>query len=214
MRSWRLCSTLPSTLGSWLGSLLGSMLVACAGGRSAPPPPDAALPTTAPSTERLVPSATALPASPSVEPEDPELVVQRAANAARQCATPKSTITSFPAEGKVFNNALTRKDAGNVDRMQGILDAVFAASKELACCLDAGWTEGETSSVVVMTTWTVSAEGQTSSFAIDHERSDLDHPVMARCLANAVNDLEFPESPSGKTTSVELPLRAERPEPP
>lgn len=174
---------------------------ACRGPQPGPPPPTTATPTGQPQPIASVtppPSATVAPA--------PVDTVAVGVSAARACTAPTSRIANRPDGGLVFVNAWRRQDAGNIDRLQGVVEAISASDTAFRCCFDVWQREHPAEEGKLMLEMELTPEGKVDRAEIDAERSSVDDVVTRRCVVEVARSLTYPPSPSDRTTLVEYPF--------
>ncbi len=147
----------------------------------------------------------ALPADPSTQPAPIDRLAEAVA-AARNCDAPSSRIINQTDGGLVFINAWRRQDAGNIDRLQGVVSAIQGQSDTFRCCFDS-WTSAHPNKQgKMMLNLELGAEGAVKSASIDDTRSDIDNAVARACVVAVAKDASYPASPSNSATLVEYPF--------
>ncbi len=196
-------------MGLATGLLTTLTFVACRDARTPAPRPIASASATATSSTSLTPSPVVQPTAAPSAAGDP---LETAVAAAKSCDTPTSRWTNRPDGGVVFVNAWHRKDAGNIDRLEGVVGTLGAASDQFRCCFDA-WASAQTPGAngKLMLTLELSKDGAVHAAAVDAKRTDIDDPVTRGCVTSVAKDLTFPKSPSDAETLVEFPFVVQAP---
>ncbi len=130
----------------------------------------------------------------------------RAIAAAQQCEQPVTRITNHPDGGVIFNNALTSKDAGSIDRGQAILDELAKRAVRFRCCFDSWLRTHPDKEERVMLQLTLDADGTVTGATIDDKRSSFADEVSLGCVLAVAKGGQFAASPAGKATTIEYPL--------
>lgn len=190
-----------------IGAALGLGLVAtlgfaaCGGPRSAPP-----IPTPPPPRPLAQHDAAAPEPAPTDAAADPAEALAAAIAAAKSCTAPTSKITNQPDGGVVFVNAWHRRDAGNIDRLQGIVGALAGHSDVFRCCFDVWAAEHPGHEGKLLLVMELEADGSVKSATVDSGRTDIDQAVTQACVVDVAKGLSYPESPSNDATLVEYPF--------
>jgi hypothetical protein len=188
-----------------IGATFGATaaFVACASGSGSVPPPGrpaAAAPTPPPGHGPAPASST------GSEPADAGHDLAMAVAEARRCDTPRATIRNHPNGGAVFNNAMTGEDAGSIDRMAGVVQALAGRVDAFRCCFDHWLAAHQASEVQIMLQVALDPNGAVESAAVDPSRSSGGDEVLGGCLAAIASETTFPPSPRGTPTLVEYPF--------
>lgn len=123
------------------------------------------------------------------------------------CGTSMATIAAWPADGVIFNNAMTSADAGARDRGAGVLKALDGARSALECCLDDWARQHQGAAATLMLLVELEVDGRVARASIDDARSSLSDETAGACAAAVAGSLHYPASPAGVATLVEYPLR-------
>jgi hypothetical protein len=127
-------------------------------------------------------------------------------SAARACTEPTSAITNIPDGGVVFVNAWRRQDAGNIDRLQAVVDVLTGNAEAFRCCFDVWTAEHADQGGKLMLEMTLNPDGSVEKAEVDTTRSTIDGTVTKACVLAVAKSLDYPESPSKRTTLVEYPF--------
>ncbi len=159
----------------------------------------------APSALPAASAAVATPgsAAPGEAPGE-QLAAQVAA--AKACAQPETRITNPPDGGVVFVNAWHRRDAGNIDRLQGVVDTLAEKSDVFRCCFDAWGREHPGSDGSLLLKIELAPDGTVETASVADDRSTIDHIVTRACVVDVAGSLSYPASPSNNATMVEFPF--------
>ena len=153
---------------------------------------------------RTVGSSTSAPVS-TTDAAAPDALAAKVA-AARTCTAPSAKILNEPDGGVVFVNAWHRKDAGNLDRLEGVVSAISGARDRFRCCFDA-WTPaspGEQGHL--MLTMELDPKGKVENASVDAKRSTVSDPITIGCVLEVSRTLTYPASPKDRSTLVEYPF--------
>jgi hypothetical protein len=189
--------------GAGLGSALAAtaLFAACRTAEPLPPPFASASAVPPPVASATPPPDAAVDATSPAE----ELAAKVAA--ARGCQSPTSRIVnSPPAGGVVFNNAMHRKDAGNLDRLQGVVDAVGAHANSFRCCFDVWAAQNPGVVGKLLLEIELAADGALSAARVNAERSTVAEAVTVACVLEVARSAAYPASPAGRATLVEVPF--------
>jgi len=127
--------------------------------------------------------------------------------ASARCEHSTAAVAALPADGVIFNNAMTSADAGALDRGAATLRAIDDARGAIACCLD-GWARSHPGGQgALMLVIDLAANGQVQHVTVDQARSNVGDEQASTCAAGVVRALRYPTSPRGVSTTVEYPVR-------
>jgi hypothetical protein len=184
-----------------LGALgAGAGFAACTGTRPSDHVPPPATTTPAPQAPSPAPTAAAADAA-AVDASD----LGAAVAAAKSCADPRAAILNLPDGGVVFNNAMTAADAGHIDRMQGVLDALGGQIPTFRCCFE-GWLRDHPGDAKLLLRMTLAPDGSVVSTEFDDAQSTVSDPLTRACVQSVATDARYPASPTGNATTVEYPF--------
>lgn len=176
-------------------------VVACASGPSSDPIPGR------PASAAPPPATTAAPPTAPAEPApDADTRLADAIDAARRCEAPRSTIRNHPEGGRIFNNAMTGEEAGSLDRLEAIVEALAGRADAFRCCFDHWMAAQEASEVHVLLQVALDPNGAVESVTVDPARSSGGDEILTGCLAAVATETTFPPSPRGTPTLVEYPF--------
>lgn len=194
-----------AALGLGLVATLG--FIACHGPRPEQPGPAASSEPTPRTGAARGDAAVPPPAlsAPDAAPNE-EQALAAAVATAKSCSAPTSTIINPPGGGVVFVNAWHRKDAGNIDRLQGIVGVLTGQSAIFRCCFDAWTAERPGRQGTLLLRMELEADGAVKSASIDANRTDIDQAVTRACVIEVAKGLTYPESPAKHATLVEYPF--------
>jgi hypothetical protein len=151
-----------------------------------------------------MPPATTNTANEAAGTEGPDIA--QAAEAAKTCSSPAAIWANQPDGGVVFVNAWHRRDAGNIDRLQGVVDALGTEADKFRCCFGGWVTDGPSGDGKLLLELEIDADGQVTAAAIDSARTDVDNVITRACVISVARAVRYPESPSGVATQVEYPF--------
>ncbi|HVY48590.1 MAG TPA: AgmX/PglI C-terminal domain-containing protein [Minicystis sp.] len=195
----RACATANAVV---LGVVLGSAcFVACSSGSppETPPPAQAAPP----------PAAAGSVDMPSETPEPPKAGAKKTPETAADCKEilgSSSLVNEPPSNATVMNNAMTAKDAGSSDRLQGLIDVVKARRDAFRCCFDIWSKKNPGQEGRIMMVWSLKQKGELDKVTVDATKSTLHAPEVEACMINIATGLAYPPSPSAKLTTFSYPF--------
>lgn len=144
--------------------------------------------------------------SASASAAPPATALAAAVAAARACHSPTTQIVNPPDGGVVFNNAMHRKDAGNIDRLQGVVDAVSANANSFRCCFDVWAAAHPATQGTLLLALELGADGAVKEARVDTQRSTVAEEVTVACVLEVAKATAYPPSPAGHDTLVEYPF--------
>lgn len=196
-------------IGATLIATIG--FVACASGPSSDPQPTRPAAATTSGSAPVTPASTTTPAGATPDDAGADVDLASAIEKARRCEAPRSAIRNHPDGGTVFNNAMFSEDAGSIDRMQDVIEAIAGRADAFRCCFDHWLSANEAGELRVMLQVAIDPNGTVESASLDPARSSGGDAILSGCLAAVARDIAFPPSPSGSPTLVEYPFDVAQP---
>lgn len=198
-------------IGCVLSVALGGSLtfVACRGPRTSPTSGMGSAVASAPTPP--APRHTAAPGSSSAATPAPADTVAAAVAAAKACDAPQSSIVNRPDGGVVFVNAWHRKDAGNIDRLEGVVRTIVEQNKTFRCCFDVWALASAGAKGTLLLQLELEPDGAVKEASVAEDRSDVANEITRACVIEVAKRLSYPPSPSGVATLVEFPFVVEAP---
>ncbi len=210
VRIWIVAGVIATT------GLAATVAATSCGGRPRKPHPGLATsPGGASQTGSLASSATAVGLTDAGQitnaDAEPAVASARAKQAAQGCPQPSSAITNHPDGGVVFNNAMTSADAGFIDRMQKVVEALADRGDRFRCCFDL-WQPPRTPNepMRIMLVVVLEPNGDVRTATVDESHTTVRDEDMFWCIAEVARTTTYPASPTGKPTIVEYPFDVSR----